>query len=58
MADNKTVRGPADAKRINIHEDYEIRYWTKKFGCSKEELIACVERVGVMAVDVERCLGQ
>ena len=35
MADDKTNRGPQDAARINIHEDYEVAYWTKKFGVSK-----------------------
>lgn len=58
MPDDKNIRGPADAARINIHEDYEIRYWTNKFGCTKAQLVACVQRVGVMAADVKRCLGK
>ena len=58
MSDDTNIRGPADAARINIHEDYEVRYWTHKFGCTKEHLIACVHRVGVMAADVQRCLGK
>jgi hypothetical protein len=31
MADDKTNRGPQDRTRINLSEDYEVRYWTKKF---------------------------
>jgi hypothetical protein len=58
MSDNKNFRGPADAARISIHEDYEVRYWTNKFGCTKEQLIACVQRVGVVAADVKRCFGK
>ena len=35
MADDKSIRGPADARRINIHEDYEIRYWTAGSGARR-----------------------
>ena len=58
MADDQTNRGPQDAARINIQEDYEVAYWTKKFGCTRDELTACVKRVGVMAADVQKCLGK
>lgn len=58
MADNKNIRGPADAKRINIHEPYEVEYWTKALGVTKEQLISAVGRVGVMADDVRRHLGR
>jgi Protein of unknown function (DUF3606) len=53
MADDKTNRGPADRSRINVNEDYELRYWSEKFGCTHEKLKAVVKRVGVMAKDVE-----
>jgi hypothetical protein len=58
MSDDKNIRGPADASRVNIHEEYEIRHWTNKFGCTKAQLVACVKMVGVMAADVKRCLGK
>lgn len=32
MADDNTIRGPQDRSRINLSEDYEVRYWTDKFG--------------------------
>jgi hypothetical protein len=53
MSDDKTSRGPADASRINMHEDYELRYWSQKFGVTSEQLRAAVKAVGVMAKDVE-----
>jgi hypothetical protein len=53
MSDDKSTRGPADASRINVHEDYELRYWSQKFGVSAEELKAAVKSAGVMAKDVE-----
>lgn len=52
MSDDKSNRGPADAKRVNINEEYEVRYWTKEFGISEDRLREAVKRVGVMADDV------
>ena len=52
MPDDKTQRGPADSSRINIHEDYEVRYWTEKFGCSAEELKAAVAAAGPSVAEV------
>lgn len=53
MTDDKSNRGPADAKRINVHEDYELAYWTKALGVSADTLREAVKRVGVMAEDVK-----
>ena len=53
MADDPTKRGPQDAARVNVHEEHEVRYWTQKFGVSKEQLVAAVKAVGPMAKDVE-----
>jgi hypothetical protein len=58
MADDKKNTGPADDKRINIHEDYEVAYWTKKFGCTKDKLVGAVNAVGVMAADVQKYLSR
>ena len=51
MSDDKS-KVAADRKRINVNEDYELRYWTEKFGVSADELKRAVERVGPMAEDV------
>jgi hypothetical protein len=56
MADDKTNRGPQDRLRINVTEKYEVQYWTEKFGVSEERLRDAVNRVGVMAADVEKAL--
>jgi hypothetical protein len=53
MADNKIKIYPQDAERVNVHENYEVQYWTKKFGCTVIQLKAGVQRMGVMAKDVE-----
>lgn len=56
MADDKTSRGPQDRSRIALGEDYEVRYWTDKFGVSKDQLAEAVEAVGNSADAVERHL--
>lgn len=58
MADDKSDRGPADRARVNVHEDYEVQYWSKKFGVSADQLRAAVEKVGPMAADVEKQLAK
>jgi hypothetical protein len=58
MADDRSIRGAADRSRINMQEDYEIRYWTQKWNVSREQLAAAVREVGVMVADVARKLGK
>lgn len=53
MADDRTIRGPQDASRIALGEDYEVQYWTEKFGVSRERLEEAVKRVGNGADAVE-----
>lgn len=56
MADDASKRGPQDRSRINTNEDYEVRYWSQKFGVSPQQLKAAVRRVGNSAEAVERVL--
>ncbi|MBB5709735.1 DUF3606 domain-containing protein [Sphingomonas xinjiangensis] len=56
MSDNKELRGPEDASRIAIHEDYEVRYWSNKFGVTHEQLKEAVDAVGHSAAAVEEHL--
>lgn len=58
MADDKSKTRPADASKINIHEDYEVEYWTKKFGCTKAQLVAAVKAVGTSAAAVQKYVGK
>ncbi|RZL59992.1 DUF3606 domain-containing protein [Variovorax guangxiensis] len=57
MADDKTIRGPSDAARINLNEAYELRYWTKTFNVSEAKLRSAVAAAGVMADKVRAYLG-
>lgn len=58
MADDKSNRGPADRARINIHESYEVEYWSRELGVSPDRLRELVGKHGVMAADVRRALGK
>ena len=53
MADDKTKRGPADSRRINVHEDYEVAYWTDIFCVTKDELVDAVNQAGTSADAVQ-----
>jgi hypothetical protein len=54
MADEKSMRGPQDRNRINLSEDYEVRYWSEKFGVTPQRLRAAVEKVGNSPKAVEQ----
>ncbi|AQR75128.1 DUF3606 domain-containing protein [Sphingomonas sp. LM7] len=56
MSDDTTLRAPQDASRIAMGEDYEVRYWTNKFGVSRDRLQEAVDAVGNSATAVEAYL--
>lgn len=56
MSDNKNKKRPLDAFKINIHEDYELRYWSKTLKVSADELIEAVNKVGPQASKVRQYL--
>ena len=58
MADDKSKRGGQDRERINMGEDYEVRYWTEKFGVSEQRLRDAVDKVGDRARAVAQELGK
>ncbi len=58
MADDKTLRGPRDASRIALGEDYEVEYWTNALGVSKDKLREAVNAVGNSAAAVRAHLNK
>lgn len=58
MSDDKSKRSPQDSSRVNVHEDYEVEYWTKKWGVTRAELEAAVKKVGVSVKAVATELGK
>jgi hypothetical protein len=43
IMDSKENIGSPDRERINVNEDYELQYWSQKFGITRDELIAAVK---------------
>jgi hypothetical protein len=58
MPDNTQSPGGQDRKRINVHEDYELRDWSQKFGVTANELKAAVRAVGDQAEKVKEYLSR
>jgi hypothetical protein len=57
MSDDKSNRGQPDRSKINMHEDYEVKYWTKELGVDKEQLQKLVDKVGNSAAAVRKELA-
>jgi hypothetical protein len=54
--DDKNKRGPQDASKVNVNEDYELRYWTNRFNISEERLREAVKEVGPSVSAIEEYL--
>ncbi|MBR1130164.1 DUF3606 domain-containing protein [Bradyrhizobium iriomotense] len=55
--DSLTKRAQPDRSKINMHEAFEVKYWTHALGVSKEELQRAVDKVGNSAAAVRKELG-
>jgi hypothetical protein len=58
MADDPKQRGPQDRSRVNVEQDYELKYWSEKFKVSPDELRKAVQQVGPSADAVAHHLGK
>jgi len=56
--DDKTKTGSPDRDLINTSENYEVEYWSKKFGVTPEKLKSAVKAVGSSAKAVEAYLNK
>lgn len=56
MPDDLDNRGPQDRARINLNEEYEIRYWSKEFGVTEARLREAIAAVGVSSAKVREYL--
>jgi Protein of unknown function (DUF3606) len=55
--DNLTKKDQRDRSKINMHEDFEVKYWTHALGISREKLQQVVEKVGNSAAAVRKELA-
>ena len=58
MSDNLNDRGQQDRSRINVNEDWEVRYWTRELGVTKEELEKAVQQAGPSVTAVRQHLNR
>lgn len=58
MSDDLSKRRPQDASKINVHEAWELEYWSKELGVTKEQLKEAVRAVGTSVAAVKRYLGK
>ena len=58
MSDDLKNRGPADRSKVNVHESWELEYWSKKWGVTHQQLKDAVAAVGTSAAAVARHLGK
>lgn len=56
MSDDLQRRGGQDRKRIDVHQNHELRDWADRFGVTTEALRRAVQAVGDRADAVERHL--
>jgi len=57
MSDDKSRRVQPDRSKINMNEDYEVKYWAKELGVTRSELQRVVDKVGNAAAAVRKELG-
>jgi hypothetical protein len=51
-------RDGTDLSRVSVENDYELDYWAKRFGVSRDEVLKAVAQVGHRVEDVEHALGR
>lgn len=56
MPDHLQNRGQQDRFRINLHEDWEVAYWTRELGVSREQLEQAVKQAGPSVTAVKQYL--
>jgi hypothetical protein len=54
MSDSPAKRDQPDRSRINMHEDYEVKYWTHELGITRDRLQRLIDKVGNSAAAVRK----
>jgi hypothetical protein len=58
VSDDKTKRRNPERNFINMRDEYELKYWIKHLGVSREKLQHAVDKVGDSASAVRKELGK
>ena len=55
--DSLTKKVQPDRSKINMHQPFEVKYWTHALNVSREDLQKAVDKVGNSAATVRKELG-
>jgi hypothetical protein len=58
MSDDLNNRHGQDRKRINLNEKWEVDYWTRELGLTKQELERAVKAAGDHVDSIRQHLGR
>ena len=58
MSDPRTIRWPLDSTRVNIEDERELEFWSRRFRVSREMLKRAVRAAGPRHKDVEMLLDR
>jgi hypothetical protein len=58
MSDDTTRREPTDVYVITLTEEWEVRYWSNRFGVRPRDLKRAVREVGNNPEDVKRYIRE
>jgi len=58
MSDDLNKKQPQDPTKINTHEDWELEYWSKKWGVTKDKIIQASKIVGNGTEKIKKQLGK
>ena len=53
MTNEETSRIPLHAWRINLDEEWEVRFWSRKLNCTEKELREAIAEAGPLAAAVQ-----
>eukprot|EP01034_Spumella_vulgaris_P037733 gene37733-biopygen32052 len=56
MADEKDESWLGDRSKINLEEEWEVAFWTRKLGLTRDQLEAVVKVAGPVVFDVLKAL--
>jgi hypothetical protein len=54
--DDKLILNRFETNRINVHEYFEVEYWSKKFGIKPDQLRRAVKEAGTSVNEVRQYL--
>jgi hypothetical protein len=57
MAEHRKKPGEPDRSRISLSDDYEVRYWCKELGVTRDQLRHLIARHGTVVDKIRAALG-